>query len=151
MNSDNGIISMIKRLNSITLNPLIDEINSSEYGILNIVFKMNNEKSNSLVKVSEISKKLNVSTPSVTKVLNSLEKKGFVIREIDKENRRNTFVYLTEKGVEIKEQNDKILAKFIENVYERVGRENIVQFLELSRIILDAFDEEVSATLRIGD
>ncbi len=151
MNSDNGIISMIKRLNSITLNPLIDEINSSEYGILNIVFKMNNEKSNSLVKVSEISKKLNVSTPSVTKVLNSLEKKGFVIREIDKENRRNTFVYLTEKGVEIKEQNDKILAKFIENVYERVGRENIVQFLELSRIILDAFDEEVSDTLRIGD
>ena len=151
MNSDNGIISMIKRLNSITLNPLIDEINSSEYVILNIVFKMNNEKSNSLVKVSEISKKLNVSTPSVTKVLNSLEKKGFVIREIDKENRRNTFVYLTEKGVEIKEQNDKILAKFIENVYERVGRENIVQFLELSRIILDAFDEEVSATLRIGD
>ena len=151
MNSDNGIISMIKRLNSITLNPLIDEINSSEYVILNIVFKLNNEKSNSLVKVSEISKKLNVSTPSVTKVLNSLEKKGFVIREIDKENRRNTFVYLTEKGVEIKEQNDKILAKFIENVYERVGRENIVQFLELSRIILDAFDEEVSATLRIGD
>ncbi|MBQ4155413.1 MAG: MarR family transcriptional regulator [Clostridia bacterium] len=146
MNSERGIISMIKRLNSITLNPLIDEVNSSEYGILKIVYRMNNEQSNSLVKVSDISKRLNVSTPSVTKVLNSLEKKGLITRKIDNENRRNTFVYITEKGVEVKQQNDKVLAKFIGNVYERVGRENIVQFLHLSEIILDAFDEEVNAS-----
>ena len=143
MNTEYGIIAMIKKLHSITFNPLIDEVNSSEYGILKIVYKMNNEQNDSFVKVSDISKRLGVSTPSVTKVLNSLEKKELIIRKIDKENRRNTLVHLTDKGICVKKQNDKTLAKFIENVYERVGRENIVQFLQLSELIYLAFDEEV--------
>ena len=146
MNSSYDIVSMIKRLHSITFNPLIDEVNSSEYGILKLVCKINSEQNNPCVIVSDISKRLNVSAPSVTKVLNSLEKKGLVERKIDNENRRNTIVYLTKKGKEIKEQNDKILAKFIENVYEHVGRENIVQFMQLSEIILDAFDKEVNSS-----
>lgn len=141
--TENDITGIIKKLHSISFNPLIDGINSSEYISLKILIKLLDNSDKNSVHVSDITKKLKTSAPSVTKLLNGLEKKGLVTREIDKENRRNTLVCITEKGIKLKQHNDLILAKFISNVYDRVGRENIVQFLHLSELIHTAFEEEI--------
>ncbi|MDN2918637.1 winged helix DNA-binding protein, partial [Campylobacter jejuni] len=37
---------------------------------------------------------------NVTKLLNTLQKRGYVQRKMDKEDKRSNFVVLTEKGVE---------------------------------------------------
>ena len=141
--AENDITIAVKKLHSITFNPLIEGMNSSEYTSLKTILKLREDSKFKEVHVSDISKKLGISAPSVTKLLNCLENKGFIKREIDKENRRNTLVYVTKKGLEITQHNDDVLAKFISNVYDRVGRENIVQFLQLSQLIHNAFDEEI--------
>lgn len=49
-----------------------------------------------------ISKRLQKDKYNVTKLLNTLTKRGYVQRKMCKEDRRNNFVVLTEKGIEVK-------------------------------------------------
>lgn len=49
-----------------------------------------------------ISKRLQKDKYNVTKLLNTLTKRGYVRRKMCKEDRRNNFVVLTEKGIEVK-------------------------------------------------
>lgn len=143
--SENDITSAIKKLHSISFNPIITGLNSSEYFLLKVLLKSCEVSDNNCVKVSDLAKKMRVSAPSVTKILNSLEKKELILRQSDKENRRNTLVFITDKGIEIKKKNDANLSLVMKDVYDRVGRENIIQFLHLAELIQDAFDDEIKA------
>ena len=49
-----------------------------------------------------ISKRLQKDKYNVTKLLNTLTKRGYVQRKMCKEDRGNNFVVLTEKGIEVK-------------------------------------------------
>ncbi|WP_418536219.1 MarR family winged helix-turn-helix transcriptional regulator [Odoribacter laneus] len=48
-----------------------------------------------------ISRKLQKDKYNVTKLLNTLTKRGFVQRTMSQEDRRNNFVILTEKGIQV--------------------------------------------------
>lgn len=133
------ISSAIKQLHAISFNPLIEGINSNEYHLLEYLY--NNETKQ--IVVSDITNKLKIAAPSVTKLLNGLDKKGYTVREIDPSNRRNTFVYITDEGKNIVQHNKAIISKVISDVYDNVGRENIVQFLHLAKLIHEAFEEEI--------
>lgn len=133
----------IKKLRSVSINPIIEDINSSEYYSLKTLYSLSNEPSDKKVCVSDIRNRLNISAPSVTKILNGLEIKGLIKRENDEENHRNIDVYITDEGIKVKEKADFALDGFIANIYESVGRENIIQFLHLSKLILTAIENEV--------
>jgi DNA-binding MarR family transcriptional regulator len=49
---------------------------------------------------TELSEALHSSTARISTLLGTLEKKGLVVREIDRDNRRNILVTLTDKGRE---------------------------------------------------
>lgn len=55
-----------------------------------------------------ISKRLQKDKYNVTKLLNTLSKRGFVQRKMDTEDRRNNFVVLTEKGIEARQALTRI-------------------------------------------
>lgn len=141
----------IKKLSAVTINPIIGDINSSEYYSLKTLYSLLNRPEDKKVCVSDIRNRLNISAPSVTKILNGLESKGFIKRENDQDNHRNIDVYITDEGVRVKERADFALDGFIANIYESVGRENIIQFLHLSKLILTAIETEVENYNLKGD
>ena len=53
------------------------------------------------MKVSELSSRMHVTSPSITQLVTSLEERGLVVRTMDREDRRSVKVSLTEKGNEI--------------------------------------------------
>ncbi|MDD4849369.1 MAG: MarR family transcriptional regulator [Gemmiger sp.] len=56
------------------------------------------------VRVSDVSRQLNITTPSVTKLLNELEEKGAVQKDICPADKRVTLVALTALGKEYEEK-----------------------------------------------
>lgn len=137
------ILSKVKKINSLSFNLIHSGINPSEYAMLKTIIKLTKDSQEAYVRVSDLTKTLNITAPSITKTLNALEKKGLISREVEKQNRRNTLVFITEKGAKLKSENDKIVSDFLLKVYDRVGRENIMQFLQLSELIIDAIDDEI--------
>ncbi|CAM3085384.1 MarR family winged helix-turn-helix transcriptional regulator [Lactococcus hircilactis] len=83
-----------------------------------------------LIVPSDIAKYIGTSTARVASILNSLEGKGMISREISREDRRKILVFLTDKGRrETKERRTRIITR-ISNVFKAMGEERTQQFIE---------------------
>lgn len=68
-----------------------------EFVVLRNILMIQTERNNSIYP-SDLSDKLNLSRSYVTAVLNSLEKKNFIMRTLDTSDRRRILVRITDKG-----------------------------------------------------
>jgi MarR family transcriptional regulator, organic hydroperoxide resistance regulator len=60
---------------------------------------------------TELAKDLRVSPATVTKMLQRMEKAGFILRNLDTQDQRVTRVYLTEAGRSVRSQLEAVLKK----------------------------------------
>lgn len=98
-------------------------------------------KSNSPVLPSELSTALNSSTARISAILNSLEKKGELAREIDKANRRNILVTITEAGRKrAKDDMQKVYDRMVDTFTE-MGEADTRELIRLMRKVLDAMQK----------
>ena len=70
------------------------DLSREQYELLEVLWEQDH------VNQQNISKRLQKDKYNVTKLLNTLQKRGYVQRKMDKEDKRSNFVVLTEKGVE---------------------------------------------------
>lgn len=87
----------------------------------------------------ELSESLNVSTARIAKLLNQLEKKGLILRQVDPNDNRQLIVIATEEGVQMaKEVRDQLLSRIC-NMLEILGPEDSAEYLRIQQKILDRF------------
>lgn len=142
-NTKENIPETLKILKDISLNCIFSGITFSEYTILEITSALRQKSKNSTVYVSEIVKRLKTSTPAVSKTLRHLEIKGIIKRETDPDNRRKTFIILTPKGCIIKEDSDKAFYSFLNDICEKVGRDDIETFNSIAKKLTAAITTEL--------
>ena len=93
------------------------------------------------IKVSEISKILKVTSPTITQFIKNLETKGVVERGIDKKDRRAVPIRLTDKGeITVKKAMDAIFASF-DGLVEYLGEEDSSRLIVLLAKVFSYFDE----------
>lgn len=86
------------------------------------------------MELKNLSKVLHVSTSSLCILLNKLVEQGYVYREEDKKDRRNTFYGITEKGSEVLEIEKADILKIINKKIELIDedkREDLYKALDL--------------------
>lgn len=86
---------------------------------------------NGKMKVSEISKLLHVTSPSVTQLLKGLEINGLIERQIDPVDRRAVGITLTEKGEMLIKQSTRAFTQSMDGLVEYLGEEESQQLAEL--------------------
>lgn len=74
-------------------------------------------------KMSEIAKTMSVTTGTLTKAVNALEKKGYVTRQRSKEDKRVVYILLTERGVRAYKHHEKFHQDMIAFILEHVSEE----------------------------
>lgn len=94
------------------------------------------------VKVSDISKLMQVASPTTTQVINSLEDNGYIERIMDKEDRRSVRIKLTDKGSVIVEKARKDLTDAFDGLVEYLGEENSEKLAELITLVFNYFHEK---------
>ncbi|WP_298500995.1 MarR family winged helix-turn-helix transcriptional regulator [uncultured Methanobrevibacter sp.] len=111
------LISMIARGHAIYINHHIAEydINSTQLHLLyEISYKDN-------INQEQISRRCNINKGAVARSIKKLEDKGFVIRQVDENNRRQNKVSLTPKGKETLDKAKKIIEKWENEVILEEG------------------------------
>ena len=83
------------------------------------------------IKVSEISKRLHVTSPTITQLLKGLEANGLIERHIDPVDRRAVGITLTEKGEKITQQAAEAFSASLHGLIEYRGEEQSNQLAEL--------------------
>ena len=81
---------------------------------------------------SELSAALNSSTARISALLGSLEKKGQIERNIDKGNRRNILVTITEGGRERATTEMRAMEDNLACVFTEMGETDAAEFLRLT-------------------
>src|SRR6266699_3098419 len=93
------------------------------------------------VKVSEISKMLHVTSPTITQLLKGLEANGLIERNIDPTDRRAVVVKLTRKGEMVAQQAADAFFASMHGLLEYLGEEQSNQLVDLLSKVLRYFEE----------
>ncbi len=109
--------------------PMISGLKPSEMGLLFHIERFCDE--NSGVKVSELSSRMHVTSPSVTQLVTALEDRGLVTRRMDPDDRRSVLVSLTEKGEAITRQAEQGLQALLSGIVTHLGEEKSQQLISL--------------------
>ncbi|EHC4728814.1 MarR family transcriptional regulator [Listeria monocytogenes] len=87
--------------------------------------------------ISDVKEFLSVSKPAVSQMLSSLEKKGFLVRDVDKNNRRNVIVTLTDTGREVLSVELENFNIKLKKIISHLGEDDVKQMIEIvNRMIL---------------
>ena len=100
------------------------------------------------IKVSEISKRLHVTSPTVTQLIKGLEANGLIERNIDPEDRRSVGIKLTEKGEMITQQAAAAFEESVNGLIEYLGEEQSNQFAELLMKAFRYYEEKAISDQR---
>jgi DNA-binding MarR family transcriptional regulator len=96
------------------------------------------------IKVSEISKQLQVTSPTITQLLKGLEANGFVERRIDPNDRRAVGIILTEKGEMVTKQAADTFFTTLQGLIEFLGEEQSDELAELLSKVFRYFNEKAA-------
>ncbi|WP_235887791.1 MarR family winged helix-turn-helix transcriptional regulator [Neobacillus paridis] len=112
----------------------------SEFKVLATIERGANNQQTEM-KVSEISQQLQVTPPTVTQIINSLEKAGLVERTVDPEDRRAVKIKLTSAGVETTKRIREAFTEILLNLIDYLGEEESEQLAELLSKVHHYFQE----------
>lgn len=76
----------------------------------------------------------------ITNLIANLEKKGFVRREENQQDRRNKLVFLTVEGEEFNERVVPLLRDYYQTLENRLGKEGLKETLSRLKILQNAFE-----------
>ena len=97
------------------------------------------------MKVSEISKRLHVTSPTITQLLKGLEANGLIERHIDPTDRRAVGITLTEKGEMVTQQAADAFSASIDGLIEYLGEEQSNQLAELLTRVFRYYNEKAAS------
>lgn len=128
--------NMIKFIDkSLKLNNL-DDLIPTHGNILTALYE-----SNGKLTMKEISKKIGKDKSTVTSLVNKLEVLGYIKKEKCINDKRVTYINLTQKSIDIKDKFDFISSKVKETAYKDFTQEEKEEFLRLLKKISKNFKD----------
>mgnify|MGYP001198117265 CR=1 FL=1 len=117
-----------------------NNLNMAELILMNGVANNTADSANN-VGMADIRTYLQVTKGAVSQMLGSLEKKGFINRDIDKSNRRNLIVTLTPEGRQILEQQYSAFSDRLETIISRLGEDDVRQMVGIVNRMIEITNE----------
>jgi DNA-binding MarR family transcriptional regulator len=94
------------------------------------------------ISVSELSEKTHATRPAVSKMLTSLEDKGYIKRTISLTDRRVVYITLTDNGQSIIDEALNTMYQLMDNAMHSLGEEDSKELIVLMKRLCDALSEQ---------
>ena len=118
----------------------------SEFVTLNAILKLSKDQPDGKVCASDISSRLCISGPAVSRSLNRLEDKGLIMRYIGQNDRRNIYIELTESGTSELKADMQKYTEFMELTLSHLSEGEMEQFTMLCNKIAEGMKTEIEKT-----
>lgn len=138
------LISQIKQIQGRVFEKMlvqagIEEFNGAQGRILYVLWQEDN------LPIVELSKRTGLAKTTLTSMLDRLESGGFLTRQFDTADRRQIRIVLTEKTRSMRARYDDVSEKMSEVFYRGFSDEDIEDFEDKLRRILENLKEEEAA------
>lgn len=151
MDNKDKIAKLIFALGKFSIQPkefkLIDGLNASEKGVFRAMTQIIAEKPGTeLFGLSELNSYLNFTRPNLSQTINKLEDKGYVERVVLKDDRRVTYIRLTENGLKTVTDGFNDLFSRLEKISKILGEEDTEKLIDLVLRFCDAYEKTSEVT-----
>lgn len=139
-----NLMFVAQKIRRIGMGAALGNLLHSEYMLLQKIYhapKTQEEKDG--VRVSELAEGLHLAPSAVSRLLSSMEEKGLVAREVSRNDRRNTYVSITEEGERQRKLTADNMKLVINRVIERMGTEEIEKLIGLWEMTSNIMQEEM--------
>lgn len=121
---------------------ILPMMSKSEYILLR---KINNYQMQShRLTLSQIAQELKLSSPAISRTVKNVEAKQWIVRTIDEEDRRNSFIELTALGSEEIAKANAIIHDLMNESLNKVGEKEVLNFFETGDKIYEAIGETLA-------
>ncbi len=110
----------------------IDDSMRGEHFVLNYISEHEGN-----VTPSDISNEMGITTARIAAALNSLEKKGLIIRRIDAEDRRRILIDITDIGREQVKNHYQMILDTTIHMLEYLGEEDAKHYIRIMKKMVD--------------
>ena len=104
-------------------------INATEFSVMEFLYSKG-EKS-----IQEILDRILLASGSATYVVDSLEKKGYIMRNVSQKDKRVTYIRLTEEGMKLIDDIFPIHKKNTKRIFEKINDKELVILKEILKKI----------------
>lgn len=94
------------------------------------------------ITVTQLAHRLSISNPAASKMLRSLEEKGYIRRLPDPEDRRITYIALSPEGCQALDQARRQANQMASRLVTRMGEHEMDELLRLCRKLTSLIEEE---------
>jgi DNA-binding MarR family transcriptional regulator len=116
----------------------IQRIKPSEIRVLLRIKEISRESGQG-VTVSEISKRLSITSPTVTQIIKSMQNNGYIEKTVDAKDRRISSIRLTAAGEEVVRKMGKRIEHVFSGLIEKLGKEQSETLIFLLDQVYDHF------------
>lgn len=100
------------------------------------------------VSMGDLARELQISPPAISRAISSLEKRGYVKRMIDMNNRRSVTVIPTDEGIKAMDEDRRFFEKVAKRISFEIGEEKLneleILLKQLYTTVHDIIDEELT-------
>ena len=122
---------------------LFSEISCGEFMLIAAFLRYEEDHAGKHITVNELAGLLDVSIPAVSRMLKNLETRGLIVRETDKDCRRNTLVVITDLGLSLFSENEGKIRCLASRILEQFTEEEIDLMLNLSKRAEQTLEKEI--------
>lgn len=116
-------------------------ISRSEFVMMHTIFV--NSDGDRGIKISDLAGHLQISTPAVSRMVKGLADKGFVLRKRDKDDKRITYVSLTEIGNQKRQECTERMREIGENTLNIMGQKDMMELIRLNEKLFCCLEKEI--------
>lgn len=139
--NNNGVIFLnaMHNIGKLNLPEKLNIMTKSEIATINTILKSDSKE----IRVCDIANKLDISTPAVSRTLSKLEQKGYIKRSVDKTDRRNTHIKITQEGKNAFYSDMNIMGDFMDNSLKHLDESEIKQLIFLLKKLQVGIENEL--------
>ncbi len=125
--------------------PKFSDVTPNEFHVMCLI-RIRNIKTNShdAVRISDVARKMHMSKSALSQVLSSMEKKGYITRQVDVQDRRAVCIGLTELGKKRLYHCRILFQKHMQKVMNEMGEDKVNMLLSLFGEFTDALEQNLA-------
>lgn len=93
---------------------------------------------------TQLGPKMGMEPTSLSRTLKTMEEKGWIRREVDKNDKRKVLIFLTDEGIEKRKIAKDVVLNFNERIAQSIPKGKLNTFFEVAERIDMALDREMS-------
>lgn len=93
---------------------------------------------------TQLGPRMGMEPTSLSRTLKTMESKGYIYRQVDKDDKRKVLIYLTSAGLDLRREVRKVVKEFNKNLIKKIPRKKLEIFFEVMKSVDDYVEGELN-------